>query len=129
RGINLRFEPGQYAAIIGPSGAGKTTLVDLVLGLIEPNAGRVEIGGVQPNELRGVAPGVVSYVPQKPGLVSGTIAENIALGVPRDRIDHDLLNQVVESAFLGDFIRGLPDGLDTSVGKQVDALSGGQIQR
>jgi len=129
RGISLTFPPGQYAAVIGPSGAGKTTLVDLILGLVAPTAGTVRIGGIEPTALRAVAPGAVSYVPQKPGLVSGTIAENIALGVEVDDIDHALLAQVVDDAFLGEFIASLPDGLDTSVGKQVDALSGGQIQR
>lgn len=129
RGINLAFGPGQHAAIIGPSGAGKTTLVDVILGLIEPDSGTVGIGGVEPVALRKRAPGAVSYVPQKPGLVSGTIAENIALGVEARDIDHDLLASVVEDAFLGDFIRSLPEGLETSVGKQVDSLSGGQIQR
>jgi ATP-binding cassette, subfamily B, bacterial PglK len=127
--VSLDIAPGQFAAIIGPSGAGKTTIVDLVLGLISPQYGSITIGGVEPNALRVVAPGAVSYVPQKPGLVSGTIAENIALGVPSDEIDHELLGRAVEAAYLGDFIETLPAGLDTSVGKQADSLSGGQIQR
>lgn len=129
RGIDLTFPSGQYAAVIGPSGAGKTTLVDLILGLVAPTTGTVAIGGVEPTALRAIAPGAVSYVPQKPGLVSGTIAENIALGVDVAQIDQKLLAKVVDDAFLGDFIASLPDGLNTSVGKQVDALSGGQIQR
>ena len=129
KGISLTIPAGQYAAVIGPSGAGKTTLVDLILGLVSPTSGTVRIGGIEPNVLRTLAPGLVSYVPQKPGLVSGTIAENIALGVHPDHIDFALVNEVVESAYLTDFIDSLPDGLHTSVGKQVDALSGGQIQR
>ena len=128
-GISLEIPAGQYAAVIGPSGAGKTTLVDVILGLITPQAGTVRIGGIEPNLLRTIAPGAVSYVPQKPGLVSGTIAENIALGVAADDIDHELLQKAVDAAYLGDFIRSLPNGLETSVGKQADALSGGQIQR
>lgn len=129
KGISLEIPSGQYAAIIGPSGAGKTTLVDLILGLIKPGKGEVRIGTLEPNVLRALAPGLVSYVPQKPGLVSGSIAENIALGVHPDHIDYDLVNEAVESAFLTDFIASLPEGLATSVGKQVDSLSGGQIQR
>lgn len=128
-GISLEIPAGQYAAVIGPSGAGKTTLVDVILGLITPQAGTVRIGGIEPNLLRTIAPGAVSYVPQKPGLVSGTIAENIALGVAAGDIDHELLQKAVDAAYLGDFIRSLPNGLETSVGKQADALSGGQIQR
>jgi ABC-type multidrug transport system fused ATPase/permease subunit len=128
-GISLNVVAGQHVAIIGPSGAGKTTMVDLILGLVHPSSGSVRIGGLEPNELRKVRPGAVSYVPQKPGMVSGTIAENIALGVDPAEIDHTLLQKVVGDAYLRDFIDSLPDGVDTSVGKQVDALSGGQIQR
>jgi ATP-binding cassette, subfamily B, bacterial PglK len=128
-GIDLEVASGQHVAIIGPSGAGKTTLVDLVLGLVHPDSGTVRIGSIEPNELRVMRPGAVSYVPQKPGMVSGTIAENIALGVLPEDMDHELLNKVIEDAYLGEFIDALPDGLDTSVGKQVGAFSGGQIQR
>lgn len=129
KGISLDIPAGQYAAVIGPSGAGKTTLVDLILGLVAPASGSVRIGGLEPTVLRALAPGLVSYVPQKPGLVSGSIADNIALGVHPDHIDYDLVEAAVEAAFLTDFIDSLPDGLATSVGKQVDSLSGGQIQR
>ncbi|MEO8261769.1 MAG: ABC transporter ATP-binding protein, partial [Pseudolysinimonas sp.] len=129
KGISFDVKPGTYVAVIGPSGAGKTTMVDLMLGLVAPQKGQVRIGGDEPTALRAVAPGIVSYVPQKPGLVSGTIAENIALGVHPDEIDYDLVREAVESAYLTEFIESLPDGLATSVGKQVDALSGGQIQR
>lgn len=128
-GVSLDIAAGSHVAVIGPSGAGKTTLVDLILGLIVPDTGSVTIGGVDPARLRVEFPGLISYVPQKPGLVSGTIAENIALGVSEEEIDHDRLAEVIESAFLRDFLATLPNGVNTSVGKQVDALSGGQIQR
>jgi ATP-binding cassette, subfamily B, bacterial PglK len=129
RAVSLSLSAGSYVAFIGPSGAGKTTLVDLVLGLVEPSRGAVRIGGIDPVSVRKAAPGLVAYVPQKPGLVSGTIAENIALGVEPSEIDYDRIAEVIEAAHLADFIAGLPAGLATSVGKQVDALSGGQIQR
>ena len=128
-GISLSVTAGEHIAIIGPSGAGKTTLVDLILGLVHPDSGTVRIASIEPNDLRKIRPGAVSYVPQKPGMVSGTIAENIALGVKTEDIDHELLQKVVEDAYLRDFIDSLPDGVETSVGKQVDSLSGGQIQR
>jgi ABC-type multidrug transport system fused ATPase/permease subunit len=127
--IRLSVGAGQHVAVIGPSGAGKTTLVDLILGLVHPDSGSVTIGGMEPNDLRKTAPGLISYVPQKPGLVSGTIAENIALGVPSNEIDRELVQEVIAAAYLSEFIAALPDGIDTSVGKQVDSLSGGQIQR
>lgn len=128
-GISLSIPAGGYAAIIGPSGAGKTTLVDLVLGLLRPSSGSVLVGGLEPVALRKLAPGMVSYVPQKPGLVSGSIRQNIALGIRPEEIDDHLLEEVIDSAYLREFIDALPNGADTSVGKQADALSGGQIQR
>lgn len=127
--ISLSISPGQHVAFIGPSGAGKTTLVDLMLGLITPQNGSVNMGGFDPREIIALHPGAISYVPQSPGIVSGTIAENIALGISNKDIDFKKLNACVEAAFLSDFIATLPDGINTSVGKQADALSGGQIQR
>ena len=129
RNISIDISPGQHVAIIGPSGAGKTTLVDLILGLIEPSKGHVTIGGEDPSQILLSSPGSISYVPQKPGIVSGSIAENVALGIPRDGIDTQLVWDALQAANLDDFVRGLPDGIDSSVGSQADALSGGQIQR
>jgi ATP-binding cassette subfamily C protein len=127
--VSLHIDRGAYVALIGPSGAGKTTLVDLILGLVAPEKGVVEIDGEPPHVLRDRSPGIISYVPQKPGMVSGSIAENIALGIPPEDVDPALLQRVVDEAYLREFIDSLPDGLDTSVGKQTDSLSGGQIQR
>jgi ATP-binding cassette subfamily C protein len=129
RNISMSITSGQHVAIIGPSGAGKTTLVDLMLGLIEPTSGKVTIGGIDPRVLTDARPGLVSYVPQNPGLVSGTIAENIALGLDPDQIDYDKVDAAVKAAFLEEFVASLPEGIHTSVGKQGDALSGGQVQR
>jgi ATP-binding cassette subfamily C protein len=74
-------------------------------------------------------PGRISYVPQRPGLVSGTIAENVALGLDLGEIDHERVRKALEQAHLWEFIQTLPEGVHTSIGKQADALSGGQIQR
>lgn len=129
RDINLHVKPGQHVALVGPSGAGKTTIVDLMLGLISPEQGTVATSGFDPREVVRAVPGLISYVPQSPGIVSGTIAENIALGVAKSEIDDEKLRSCIEAAYLGDFIDSLPEGVNTSVGKQADALSGGQIQR
>ena len=75
------------------------------------------------------SPGAVSYVPQRPGMVAGTIAENVALGIETDEIDRDRVHEVLRFAHLEEFVSSLPDGIDTSVGEQTDAFSGGQIQR
>ena len=127
--VSVSVAAGSFVAIIGPSGAGKTTLVDVVLGLIDPVDGIAEVGGYQPRSVSVAAPGLISYVPQKPGLISGTIAQNVALGLDGDEIDRDRVHQALAEAYLEEFIAALPDGIDTSVGKQADALSGGQIQR
>ena len=127
--VSMSIEPGQFIALIGPSGAGKSTLVEAILGLAMPSWGSVSIGGFEPLDLRERAPGDVSYVPQRPGLVGGTIAENVALGVATDLIDRDRVHEVLRIAQLEDFVNSLPNGIDASVGKNADAFSGGQVQR
>lgn len=129
KNINVHISPGQHVAVIGPSGAGKTTLVDLILGLVSAEIGAVSIGGESPEAITRKAPGLISYVPQKPGIVSGTLKDNIALGIAPEDIDLIQLEAVIEAANLTEFINSLPEGINSSVGTQADSLSGGQIQR
>ena len=127
--VSLKIDPGTTVALIGPSGAGKSTLVDLILGLHEPSSGEVLFSGLMPKTLRDMSPGLVSYVPQKPGLISGTLRDNIALGLPVDEVDEEALAEAIRVAQIEDFIDGLPEGINSHLGKQTDGLSGGQIQR
>lgn len=127
--ISMEVQSGKHVAIIGPSGAGKTTLVDLLLGLIEPTQGSVKVGNVKSEHHSLIQRGFISYVPQRPGLINGTIAENVALGIPTDQIDEERVMQSLKSANLSDFIAELPDGIQSTLGNQANALSGGQIQR
>lgn len=129
REVSFDVPPGAFVAFIGPSGAGKSTLVDLILGLHRPSSGVVSIGGLAPDRLREAWPGAVSYVPQKPGMVSGTVAENIALGEELPAIDWIRLNRAVAQAGLEEMVEAMPDGVMTSLGRQSDSLSGGQLQR
>lgn len=127
--VSFQIKAGSQVAIIGPSGAGKTTLVDLILGLLEPSMGYVLINNQQPMKIIGQTPGKISYVPQRPGIVAGTIAENVALGLPPELLDEDKVLKCLEDVGLLEFLSQLPDGIYSSVGEQLDSLSGGQIQR
>jgi len=127
--VTMNVSAGGYVAIVGPSGAGKTTLVDILLGLHDPDSGTVRVAGVDPRELREQSPGLISYVPQKPGLVSGTIAQNVALGVPQEDIDDSQVREALRKAQLLSFVEALPEGIHASLGSHSDSLSGGQIQR
>jgi len=129
QGLNFDIAPGTFAAIVGPSGAGKSTLADLLLGIQDPAEGWIELEGKTPAGVRKELPGVVSYVPQDPGLVAGTIAENIALGIPQEDINRDRVREVIRMTELSNYVDGLPRGLDTDLGSRRDSLSGGQRQR
>ena len=127
-GINLRIPPGTQAALMGPSGAGKSTLADIICAVLEPSSGQVLINGANPFS-RNAKLSPISYVPQKPGLVSGTISDNVALGVSREDVDIDQVRSALASAHLLDVIENLPEGINAPLGKLLDGLSGGQVQR
>ena len=129
RDVSLSIDPGTFVALVGPSGAGKTTLVDLVLGLYTPDVGHITIEGIDPREYREEYRGEVSYVPQKPGLVSGSIANNVALGVSHEELDEEAVWSALTLAQLDSAILSLPGGIHSSLGSHSDSLSGGQIQR
>ena len=127
--ISLRIARGTSVAIIGPTGAGKTTLVDLLLGLLEPSSGRILINGV---ELSGVIASwqrSIGYVPQDIYLTDDTIRGNIALGIPAAEIDGNAVELAINAAQLDAFVASLPAGLETVVGERGVRLSGGQRQR
>ncbi len=128
-GVNISIKAGQQVALIGPSGAGKSTLADLVLGLLKPSSGSLLIDGQDPDEVIANNPGRLAYVPQRPGMISGTVAENIALGVSADQVDQTNLDNSIASAHLKKVLSQLPEGVDTNLGKRKDELSGGQLQR
>lgn len=127
--LTLKVDPGQQIALIGPSGSGKSTIADLITGLLEPSEGDVLIDGKPPRSTTLENPGRIGYVPQKPGIVAGTIMENIALGILESQVNIELLNQAVSDAHLSEVIKQLPDGINTDLGKRRDELSGGQLQR
>lgn len=128
-GLSFRVRPGEFAAIIGPSGAGKTTLVDLILGFHVPSHGKVMLSGFAPRDLIGRGGRLVSYVPQQPQMISGTLAENVVLGAPKSEISPARVLAALEEVGLKDLIESLPDGINSDLGKHANNLSGGQLQR
>jgi ATP-binding cassette, subfamily B, bacterial PglK len=127
--INLEIEHGSVVALVGPSGAGKTSLVDIILGIIEEFDGKIEVSGNTPGESILKWPGAIAYVPQDVIIIDGTIRENVALGFPADGIESERILEPLKLAALGDFINSLKNGIDTSVGERGSRISGGQRQR
>jgi ATP-binding cassette subfamily C protein len=126
--LNFTIEPGSQTALMGPSGAGKSTIADMLCLLLSPTSGRV-FQITNSSKLKPSSGGRVSYVPQKPGMISGTILENVALGVEAESVDREAVISALQAAHLGTLIKELPQGIDTSLGKLKDSLSGGQMQR
>lgn len=120
---------GKSIGIIGASGAGKTTAVDILLGLLEPQAGYVQTDGTDIQENYGGWLKHLAYIPQMIYMLDDTIRANVAFGYGASEIDDKRVWAALEEAQLGDFIRSLPEGLDTTIGERGVRLSGGQRQR
>ena len=127
--ITLEIPAGTSVAFVGPSGAGKTTIIDILLGVLIPNEGQVLVSGVPPLVAVSKWPGAVSYVPQDVMIVAGTIRENVALGYPSNSYTDELVMYALKIAHLDQFVLGLPQGLETNVGERGAKISGGQRQR
>jgi len=127
--ISLNIEQGQVVSFVGPSGAGKTTIIDVILGVLKPDSGNVKIQGHPPLSAINLWPGAIGYVPQDVMISNGTIRQNVCLGYSSSEVEEDDIWQALEVAQLAEFIRELPEGLDTPVGDRGTKLSGGQRQR
>lgn len=128
-GVNLSIRKGDTIGIVGASGAGKTTLVDLILGILTPQRGKVLVDGRNINDNLEEWLDRVGYIPQTIFMLDGTIRENIAFGEDRDAIFDDEVWRALDEAALKDFIESLPEGLDAQIGERGVRLSGGQRQR
>ena len=128
---NLSFEikDGDFVAIVGSSGAGKSTLADLILGLLTPSSGEVLVSGMTPQEAIKAWPGSISYVPQDPLVINGSIKDNVAFGFPLENVSEIQIHKALEVAQMSEFVRTLPNGIETEVGERGARLSGGQRQR
>jgi ABC-type bacteriocin/lantibiotic exporter with double-glycine peptidase domain len=129
RDINIQISQGEFLAVVGPSGGGKSTLMDILLGIIEPSNGRVTISGKTPSEAIQLWPGAISYVPQEVFITKGTIRENICLGFDPEEISDEEVWVALSLAHLEEHVRQLPNTILHEVGERGSRLSGGQRQR
>ena len=128
-GLNLTIYKGEAVAFIGASGAGKTTLADIIMGLLKPQFGTVEIDGIDIFAIPHHWSKIIGYVPQMVFLIDDTVRSNVAFGLKRELISDDKVWAALEQAQLKEFVENLPCGLDTIVGERGVKLSGGQRQR
>lgn len=127
--VNLTIKKGESIAFIGPSGAGKTTVSDIILALLKPTEGHILMDGVDIEDLGGRWNRIIGYVPQATFIIDDTVRHNIAFGEKKSEIDDEQVWQALKIAQLDEFIRNLPAGLDTKVGERGVRFSGGQRQR
>jgi ABC-type multidrug transport system fused ATPase/permease subunit len=126
---SIEILSGEVIGIIGASGSGKTTLIDLMLGLLQPQSGKILYNGRNLSDVIDEWRSQIAYLPQKTFLIDDSLINNITFGTPKDDVDIDLLWRSVKKAQLTDFIDQLPEGIDTLVGESGERLSGGQRQR
>ena len=127
--ISLSITPGSFVAFVGPSGAGKTTIVDTLLGVLTPDSGQVLVSGLKPLEASARWSGAISYLPQEVFISQGSVRENVCLGYPIEIASDEHVLKCLRMAHLEEFVLGLPNGLETKVGENGTQLSGGQRQR
>ena len=128
-GVDLTIPYRRSVALVGPSGAGKTTLADIILGIYEPTEGKVTVDGKDIHENRDSWHELIAYIPQSIYLMDDTIRANVAFGIPKDEIDEKLVWEALREAQMEEFVRQQPGGLDSRLGDRGVKLSGGQRQR
>lgn len=127
--VTLTIPIGQSIGFIGESGAGKTTLVDIILGLLQPEYGHVLVDGKNLFEQKSIWQKKIGYIPQSIYLTDDSVRGNVAFGIKNDLIDDEAVWKALEQAQLKQFVETLPSGLETKVGERGVRLSGGQRQR
>lgn len=127
--VSFAVAKGEFIGLVGESGSGKSTLVDLISGLIDPSEGAIFVNGFPIAAVSKSWQSMLGYVPQTIFLTDDSIRNNVALGIPIEKIDENRVRASIEAAKLMDFCLSLPDGLDTPVGERGVRLSGGQRQR
>ncbi|MCR4584651.1 MAG: ABC transporter ATP-binding protein/permease [Lachnospiraceae bacterium] len=128
-GLSLKIPAKSAVALVGGSGAGKTTVADIIMGLYEPAGGKVTVDGVNIYEHVRSWHNTIAYIPQTIYLIDDTIRANVAFGIPEDEISDERVWEALDEAQLGDFVRSQEKGLDSRIGDRGVKLSGGQRQR
>lgn len=126
---SLTIQKNTSVAFVGSSGAGKTTLADIIIGLLEPQAGEVKVDGIDVFTHLDAWHKTIGYIPQMIYLMDDTICANVVFGIPQDEIDEKMVWKALERAEIADFVRTLPDGIYSEIGDRGVRLSGGQRQR
>jgi len=129
QGISLEVSEGKFIAFVGPSGGGKSTLIDLILGLLAPSSGSITISGLTPVDAIKKWPGSIGYVPQDVFIENSTVKENICLGFNPESVSDELVWQALQLADLSDFVESLEGQLSYRISDAGKNLSGGQRQR
>ncbi len=127
--VSLTIRAGESIGLIGPSGSGKTTLVDVLLGLLEPQLGKIQYNYQPMQERVAEWRANVAYLPQQVFLIDNTLRCNVALGVLEEEIDEQRFSDALQKARLSELVQELPDGVETIIGERGIRLSGGQRQR
>jgi len=127
--VSITIRRGQSVGVVGPTGAGKSTLIDLVFGLLEPTSGRITVDGVDLRDIRRPWQRRIGYVPQTAFLFADTLRGNVALGIPPGEVDERRMHEALELAQLSELVASLPKGVETPIGERGIRLSGGQRQR
>lgn len=126
---NLEIRAGESVGIVGTTGSGKTTAVDIMLGLLAPYSGSIKVNGVDIKDNKPMWLNMLGYIPQTIFLLDGSIKDNIAFGVPKEEISDEKVWNAIRESELENFVMELPNGLDTEIGERGIRLSGGQRQR
>ena len=127
--VSIKIQPGSFVAFVGSSGAGKTSLVDVLLGILNPTSGVIKLSNESPLDAFTKWPGAVSYLPQDIEIVNGSIKDNLCLGLDPKLIDEELFWDAIDAAQLRSLVESLPQGLDAQMGERGMKISGGQRQR
>ncbi len=129
KNVSLKIDKGDIIGVIGPSGSGKTTLIDIILGLLTPQTGEILFNQTEKENYKKLLLNKVAYLPQDTFLINDSVEKNIALGLVKKDIDTDRISESVKKSQLDDFVKKLPDGIETIISEKGINISGGQKQR